>query len=172
MRLHSVLLLLALAGCAKPTDDPKPQAQAPAKPVNPALLEPLLLKDKPAEARTVEEVRAKSQDGDEVVLQGQIPPGAVKSFLNDRAGFVLMMPADIEKNKEELDCAEPGCPTCAKLLDGLGVQVELVDQSGTILKTPVQGFHAIGPMSTITVKGKVERKGKKVLVQATGFFVG
>jgi hypothetical protein len=47
-----------------------------------------------------------------------------------------------------------------------------VDQSGAILKTPVKGFKGIGPDTTITIKGKVDRKGKRVLVQARRFFVG
>jgi hypothetical protein len=51
------------------------------------------------------------------------------------------------------------------------VQVELVDQSGSILPTPVKGFHNIGPLSTITVQGKAERNGKNVLIRATAFYV-
>ena len=51
------------------------------------------------------------------------------------------------------------------------MQVELVDQSGSILPTPVKGFNNIGPLSSITVRGKAERRGNNVLIRATAFFV-
>lgn len=58
------------------------------------------------------------------------------------------------------------------------MSVELVDRSGSTLKTTVQGFRNIGPGSLVTIKGKVivtkggqGRKGKNVRILATGFYV-
>ena len=101
-----LIVPMLLLGCGKVSEYAPPPA--PTRAANASMLEPLLLPEKPAKARTVPDVRDNSKDGDEVVLEGQIPPGAVKAFLNDRAGFVLMAKADIDKNRDELDCAEPG----------------------------------------------------------------
>jgi hypothetical protein len=170
MPLRILLLLapLVLVGCGSTQQSPAPPPRA----ADPSLLEPLLLSEKPAPARGLADVRDTAKDGEEVVLEGQVPPGEGRSFLNDRAGFVLMAKEDIDQNREELECMEPDCPSCAKLLNGKGVQIELVDRSGAVVKSPVKGFRGIGPESTVTVKGTVERKGKKVLVRARSFFVG
>jgi hypothetical protein len=58
------------------------------------------------------------------------------------------------------------------LLRDLGVRVELVDQSGTIVASSVKGFQNLHGGSVITVKGKVERKGKGVVIRASALYVG
>ena len=47
-----------------------------------------------------------------------------------------------------------------------------MDRSGATVKTPLNGYKNLAPGSVITVKGKVERRGKSVRVKATGFSVG
>ena len=100
------LMLISIVGCGVQTS-PK-QAERPSKPADAALLSRLLLKQKPSDARPVDDVREHAQGGEEVVLVGTTPPGQIKGFLADRAAFYLMTKADIEKNKEEFECAEPG----------------------------------------------------------------
>jgi hypothetical protein len=106
MQLLVWLTPLALIGCGVQTS-PK-QAVRPSKPADAAMLSQLLLKEKPQPARTVDDARAHAQSGEEIVLEGTIPPGQIKGFLADRAAFYLMTKADIEKNKEEFECADPG----------------------------------------------------------------
>jgi hypothetical protein len=100
------LPLLAL-GCGSSQRSAAP-ATAPAKPADTALLEPLLLAEKPAQPRSVDDVREHAKDGEELALVGQIPPGEGNVFLRDRAGFVLMAKSDIDKNRGDLECAKPG----------------------------------------------------------------
>lgn len=165
--LCCLLALLAMVGCS----DHATHRAAPAPAGNAALLEPLLLKTKPDKAHSVADIRETAQDGEEVVMVGQVPPGKVKAFLDDRAAFVLLSAEDLAKNKEGFESAPEGCPEHVKMLDDLGVQVELMDQSGAIVRTPAKGLLGIEPLSTIVVKGKAVRQGKKVRIEATGFFV-
>jgi hypothetical protein len=51
------------------------------------------------------------------------------------------------------------------------VRVELVDRSGATVATTVQGFRNVGPLSTLIVKGTLERQGKRLLLRATGLYV-
>src|SRR5262249_14319354 len=106
LRLLFWLIPLALIGCAVQTS-PKPVAR-PSKPADAAMLAQLLLKEKPQSVRTVDDVRGHAQSGEEIVLEGTIPPAQHKGLLADRAAFYLMSKADIEKNKEEFECADPG----------------------------------------------------------------
>ena len=170
MTLRSGVCLLALAeflGCGHNTTPPA----APSPSGNAALLEPLLLKAKPDKPRSVTDIRENAQNDEEVVMVGQVPPGKVKAFLDDRAAFVLLSAEDIARNKDGFENAPEGCPEHIKMLDDLGVQVELVDQTGAIVRTPVKGLHGIEPLGLIVVKGKAVRQGKKVRILATGFFV-
>jgi hypothetical protein len=58
------------------------------------------------------------------------------------------------------------------LLDSKAVSIELVNQSGSPLKTTVKGFQGLQAGSPVTVKGKVVKSGKNVRVVATGVYVG
>jgi hypothetical protein len=55
------------------------------------------------------------------------------------------------------------------------VRVELVDRSGSIVATSVDGFAGLKPGSTITVEGEVKRDGKDgkaIRIVARRFYPG
>jgi hypothetical protein len=181
MRILAILslgVLVALAGCSvKREGMSKAAASASAASAGEnALLEPLLLKEKPSDAKSVGEVKASAQAGDEVVLVGTVPPECVVPFNDSRAVVILMDAKDLANEAviNEFACPEAAtCPACRKVLDTLGVQVELVGAAGKLpIKTTLQGFKGLKPGSTITVKGKLEKDGKTMVVRATGFYVG
>jgi hypothetical protein len=97
--------LLFLTGCSgsKPASNNDEAAEARS---DAALLEPFYLKEKPAEAQSVIGVRTGAKDGDEVVLQGIVPPDNVKPYSDTLAIFKLMAKEDLDdpKVKEEFDC--------------------------------------------------------------------
>jgi hypothetical protein len=92
--------VLVLAGCSRPAPD-----RAPVKAANQALLAPFHLAAKPAATRSVPEVLEKAADGEDVVVDGQIPPKETQPFFSDRAGFYLHAPEDLINLPE---CLEPG----------------------------------------------------------------
>jgi hypothetical protein len=173
-----VLGFVFLAGC---TSKRGGEAEAPSSPARPqgvsnaSLLEPLLLAEKPGNAKSVAEVKATINPGDEVVLIGTVPPDCVVPFSETRAAVILMDAGDLESEavKTEFACPEAAtCPACRKVLDDLGVRVELVGPSGTApLKTTLQGFKGLKAGSTIIVRGKLEKDGKTHVIRATGIYV-
>jgi len=55
------------------------------------------------------------------------------------------------------------------------VRVELVDQSGAIIQTSLEGFNNLKPGSEITVEGEIKRDGKDnklVRIVAKRFYPG
>jgi hypothetical protein len=95
--------LLLLGGCAH-----KPAEQESAHALKPELFRGLLLAQKPDNAMSVIQIRDAAKDGQEVVVEGQIPPEGTGPFNPGLASFVLMAEADLEdpKIKEELACPE------------------------------------------------------------------
>lgn len=175
LMLAACALMLVSLGCSvKQTKEQK--AAATSSFGDAAVLEPLLLPAKPAEAKTIAQIREKANNGDEVTVTGIVPADAMKPFNETRAAFFLMDAADLasEEVQSEMECGGgENCPSCRALVDKLGLRVELVGPTGsTPVRTTVQGFKGIKSGSPITVKGKLEKDGGKLLIRATGFYVG
>ncbi len=96
-------LCILLSGCP----NPRKEESRPTSEANPALLEPLLLKEKPDAPQGVRQIWDKA-DGDEVIVQGQVPPGTTRPFVENHAAFLLMDLEDLKdpKVREELECEE------------------------------------------------------------------
>lgn len=161
------LTLCILAGCG---DTSKPgTAQVAKDPVdtqnvvlNPSLLEPLLLPQPPTNVISVKEAKTK-KDGEKVLVRGKITPDNLKKTNQSWAAFEMLAPEDFDRPevKEEFECDDaPTCPKCRKMLDDLGVRVELVDKDGKVIASTVQGFRGLGGHRLITVEGVVKREGK------------
>ena len=188
MRLNITLLLcfiMATAGChehkgggeAREAEKPKPAAAEAKGQVNLELLKPLRMSAKPGGVISIRDVLNK-KEGEQVVFSGRTPPENVKPYNAAVAAFVLLAPEDMEKPdvKEELACEDAAtCPRCKQILDKYAVRVELVDASGAVLPTTVEGFENLKPGSSITVEGEVKRDGKDkklVRVVARKFYPG
>jgi len=173
-----VLGFFLLAGCTARRGG---EAEGPSGPArsqgvsNASLLEPLLLAEMPGNARSIAEVKATISPGEEVVLIGTVPPDCVVPFSDSRAAVILMDASDLESEavKAEFSCPDAAtCPACRKVLDELGVRVELVGPAGNApIKTTLQGFKGLKAGSTIVVRGKVAKDGKTHVIRATGIYV-
>jgi hypothetical protein len=165
---------LTLAGCSEPNSSAK---QDPVAESGAASLDSAVLAQKPDKPLSVRDA-LKKQDGEKVVVTGQTPPENVKPFNSAVAAFMLMAPEDLEDTdiKEELSCPDAAtCPGCRKLLDQHAVRVEVVDASGVVIATPLEGFRGLKPGSSITVEGEVKRDGKDkklVRIVAKRFYPG
>jgi hypothetical protein len=166
-------LVFLVTGCSSKPDERQVSTRGSVQKHD--LLEPLLLKSKPADVKSVNDIVKTGAPGDEVVVTGQIPPGNIKPFNESRAVFFLMSPQDLaeESVQNEFACEEAAtCPACRKILDDRAVRVELLGANGTApLSTTVEGFRGIGPGSTITVKGKLDRQGKALVLRGNGLMV-
>jgi hypothetical protein len=166
-----------LAGCAD-SRTPSPSAQQDATgDTQSAMLDSLVMPQKPDNAIGVREA-LKRKEGETVVVTGRTPPENVKPFNAGVAAFVLMAPEDLaqEDIKAELECEDAAtCPSCKQLLDQFAVRVELVDGSGAVLPTSAEGFRGLKPGDPITVEGEVKRDGKDnktVRIVARRFYPG
>jgi hypothetical protein len=174
------VMLAAVVGCsqAPPVADTGGKEQpAQAGAGDQAQLDAYVLADKPASPISVRDARAR-KEGEKVVVTGRVPPEKVKPYNAALATFVMLAPEDMDRPevKEEFECDDAAtCPTCKKLLDDLGVQVELVDQSGGPVGASLEGYRGLKPGSVITVEGEVKRYGKDkklVRIVATRFYPG
>jgi hypothetical protein len=98
-------LILALAGCGKERQAAPPKGAADARPGTSDPFAALVLGTKPDKLLTVRQALA-AKEGDIVAVTGRTPPEKVKPFNPGVAAFVLMDPADLEKEniQEEFDC--------------------------------------------------------------------
>ncbi|HEX3152878.1 MAG TPA: hypothetical protein VHR66_32700 [Gemmataceae bacterium] len=169
-----------LVGCndAKTGGDGKPdQSGGNVEKGGTTLLEPLVMKQKPDKVLSVREVLTK-KEGETVIVSGQTPPENVKPFNTAVAAVLLMAPEDLatEDIKDELSCPDAAtCPSCKKVLDAHALRVELVDASGAVIASSLEGFRGLKPGSMITIEGEVKRDGKDkklVRVVAKKFYPG
>jgi hypothetical protein len=167
---------LTLTGCseAPSANAVKPEGVAE---TGAASLDSAVLPQKPDKAISVREALKKT-DGEKVVVTGRALPENVKPFNSAVAAVVLMAPEDLDDTdiKEELSCPDAAtCPGCRKLLDAHAVRVEVVDGTGAVIATSLEGFHGLKPGSSITVEGEVKRDGKDkklVRIVAKRFYPG
>ena len=172
------LAALSLAGC---TDNPpvaeQPNPEPTATAGQPASLDSLVMARKPDRAGSVRDVLGMS-DGDTVLVTGRTPPANVKPFNTAVAAVYLMAPEDLDKPeiKEEFECEDAAtCPSCRKVLDAHAIRVEVVDATGAVIPTSLEGFRGLKPGSTLTIEGEVKRDGKDkklVRVLARKFYPG
>ncbi|HQR08627.1 MAG TPA: hypothetical protein PLN21_17510 [Gemmatales bacterium] len=176
-------LLLVAAGCSEaPKANREPAKQTDTIEVasvgsQEELLKPTMMARKPATVISVTEALQRKA-GETVIVSGKLPPENVKPFNAALATFIMLSPEALarEEIKDELACEDAAtCPSCRKVLDAHGVRVELVDQSGAIIPTTLEGFKDLKPGSIITVEGEIKRDGKEnklVRIVAKRFFPG
>lgn len=160
-RLASILCvgLTILAACGK-GDSAKTSA----------LPDSFLLKQPPAGAKGVLELRANGNSGDDVVITGR-----AKDFVNGRAVFTLTdvsyKPCDEEGPMG--DCKTPWdyCCTDASEIAKATAAVEFHD-GDSVAKTNVRGFHGLDHLKYVVVAGKlVKDAGGNLSVVAKGIYI-
>lgn len=164
-----------VVGCDRDKTTKSPQdGAAPAATASAQLPEGMLLKEAPAGAKPIADIKKSAKAGDEVVLVGRVG-GRVDPISKDRAILTVMDPS-------VTSCKEmPGdtCPTpwdyCCEERDSLvanSATVQVVDAAGKPITVGLEGVAGIKPLSELVVKGKVQQAdGKVLIVNATGVFV-
>ena len=169
-----VVLFLALAvGCAPnsptterpedgketPSDKPDPAARAVGK--------KYVLPAEPTAIKGVIDIRKQAKDGDEVTVIGQVG-GSSKPFTEGRAAFLIV---DKSFPISECECPWDFCETPKKELAAGRLSVKFVEDGKTVA-TGARGMFGIKELSTVVIKGKVQRDDKdNVIVVASGIYV-
>ena len=162
-----VFPLFLLSGCGgNSTATPSSTAQTPSVALDPSLV----LKEEPAGAKNVAEVREKGKDGEELVVAGWIA-GSEEPIINGRAAFTMV----------DLQLPPPECTTkpysyCCMpkeaLLPNL-VMVKFVDGEGKTILKDAHGLLGIKEGDIVVVRGRVacSEEGKVNSIVASALFV-
>jgi len=169
--LSLAVLLAVVAGCGD-TDRGKPVTEGGAKSdpeAAAAVGKMLLLREEPAGAKGVKDVRAGAKTGDEVVVVGRVG-GRSEPFTKGLALFLIVDPS--LKPAMECDCPWDYCETPKKDLEPARATVKFVDADGAPLKVGAREAFGIKELSTVVVKGRAVRdEAGNLVVVANGLFV-
>lgn len=168
------LMLMLLAGCGPndPTiERPGDRQDGSADKADPAALaagKGYVLPTEPAASKGVIDVRKLAKDGDEVVVVGRVG-GSSKPFTEGRAAFLLV---DASFTPGDCECPWDYCETDRKELVAGRLSVKFVGADGKTVVNGARGMFGIKELSTVVVRGKVQRDDKdNVIVVASGIFV-
>jgi hypothetical protein len=144
--LGSALVLL-LVGCGK---DEAPDANASS-----SLPASIWSTDDLAPARQAAEVRKDAKDGEDVVVAGRAKDFNGKLAVFTLADMALVSCADMGDDQ----CKTPWdyCCVAPDLLAAGLVTVELHDEDGRPIRTPIKGFHGLDHLDRLQIAGKVKR---------------
>ena len=135
----------------------------------------LFLKESPAKADNVAELKKTVKAGDEVVMRGQIGGQAKDVFNASRSVFMLADMKMVPCNKLPGDKCETPWDFCCVPLTEKSANVALVqvtDEKGRPVKTTLKGVNGLDHLSVVVVKGKVKSNDAgNLLVNATGIYI-
>ena len=172
INIAHIVIALALASCNRP--DPK------AAPVNTpqadATVTGIILSTPPAGAIDVHSAIGHAMPGDRITLKGKLL-GAEKIFVENRAAFVIGDPGMLTvcSDKPGDTCTTPwdACCDASEIKAAAMATIQIVDNTGAVLRGNLKGVGGLKELSTVVVTGKVAPgSGKNALVvNATGIFV-
>jgi hypothetical protein len=169
-----LMTLIVFSGCGSPAA-PAKQAGNGGKPT-PTLPESFLLKEAPANAKSISAVKKEAKEGDEVIIRGRVGGRKDDTFTHGRAMMYVM---DMGVNSCDMnvgdDCPTPWdycCEEPGTIAQNIAT-IQFVDADGKILKSDVKGSNGLDTLSVVTIKGKVGKRDdpKVLVVTASGIFV-
>jgi hypothetical protein len=131
-----------------------------------------LLEAEPAGAQDVIQARASAATGDDVIVAGRIG-GRIDPWIEGSAAFAIIdrslkACSDIEGD----ECPTPWDYCCESDLDTAAALVQLVDESGNVVKTDARQLLGVKELETVVVRGKAVRdEADNLTIRATSIFV-
>lgn len=132
-----------------------------------------LLASEPATAKGVKDVRADTNDADEVTLVGRIG-GDTSPWINGQAAFLIVDNSLKPCNEKDDDaCPTPWDYCCdADALPTCKAMVKVVDPSGKTVATDARKLLGLKELQTVVVRGKAKRdEAGNLTVLAYGIFI-
>ncbi|WP_411827647.1 hypothetical protein [Luteolibacter sp. AS25] len=135
-----------------------------------------LSEEKPAESTQISELRENAKPGDEVTFTGKVI-GSHNVFMDGRAIMIMGDPTKLTSCDLHPgdNCASPW-DTCCDDPDVIKqniVTVQIVDESGTPLKSSIKGLGNLKELSTATVTGTVteQSNAENMLINAASIYI-
>lgn len=168
-----LILVGLLSGCSPGIEVPEVEAQLPPTSEEVVVGSKFVLRDEPAGAGEVIQVRADATDGDDVVIVGRIG-GSSNPWIDGRAAFSIVdgslkACSDIPGDR----CTKPWdyCCETPKLADATAL-VKVVDENGALVKSDAKALLDVKELSTVVVQGKAQRDDAgNLTILASGVFV-
>ncbi|MGJ8655780.1 MAG: hypothetical protein ACSHX6_04950 [Akkermansiaceae bacterium] len=166
-------LTVSLSSCSEDKKETTESTQ-PKSEVN--ALASYLLKESPADAVDIADLRKSASAGDTVTFTGKAM-GKHSVFMDDRAIMVLgdpkkitscdLLPGDNCKTPWDVCCDD------RDVINATIVTVQIVDDAGKPLSTGIKGLGDIKELTEVIVTGKVAdgSNEKNMVINATGIFV-
>jgi hypothetical protein len=169
MRWTALLFVSALiAGCSRPA------SEGPLAPSSEtaAARSKYLLREEPAGAKGVIELRKAAQNEDEVVVVGRIG-GDVNPWVEGLAAFLIADSSLKPCNEIEGDaCETPWDYCCESDLNDKKATVRLVDEQGETVAIDSRKLLGVKELATVVVRGKALRdEAGNLTILATGVFM-
>lgn len=142
--------------------------------VNPSLPHGFFLASKPANAKSVEDVKASAKIGETVSITGRIG-GAAEPFAADRASFTVVGPGLASCKDDSASACKTPWDYCRHGKDETikhVATIQVVDEQGNPLAMNLRGRGGMAELSTVTVVGKVtQADGNTLVISASGIHV-
>ena len=166
----SLAVSVAAAGCSRAQPAAAPQAGAATAAAGVGAAD-VLLRERPADAQPVGDVRESAEDGVEVTILGRIG-GGQSPWVDGRAAFTIVDP------KLKPCTPDEGCPTpwdyCCSTdqLPANRAMIKVVDSAGGTVEQDARKLLGVKELQTVVVKGKAKRdEAGNLTVLANGVFV-
>ena len=163
--------ILSLTACS---DEKDTSNATPAK--EDSALTALVLKEEPAEAVDIADLRTSAKPGDEVTFAGKVI-GSMNVFMDGRAVMILGDPKKLtscDLNPDD-QCETPWDVCCddPEVIKDSIVTVQAVDDAGKPVKEGFKGLAGMKELSSVVIKGEVAdgSTDANMVVNATGIFV-
>ncbi len=180
MKLKNILITslgivasMALISCS----DKKDQASSdPAKNSEDIDLTKFILKEEPADAVDIFDLRTTATAGNSVTFKGKVI-GANQVFIDGLAVMIMGDPKKLTSCdlRPGDDCKRPWDVCCDLPKDKKSsiLTVQIVDSSGRPVKKGLKGLAGIKELNHLTITGIVDKSSTKdnMLINATGIFV-
>lgn len=135
----------------------------------------LFLKESPATATNVGDLKKSAKEGDEIVLRGQIGGQENDNLNASRATFMVADMKLIPCNKIPGDkCKTPWDFCCVPVNEKAAniAIVRVVDAKGKLLKSSLKGVNGLDNLTIVVVKGKVAKAdATNLIINATGIYI-
>lgn len=160
------LLIVVIAGCAKPTTAPVSSYDG----------SKFMLPSEPDGAQNVIAAKESAKDEQQIVVLGRIG-GNVNPWVEDRAAFFivdssLLACSDDKEDGETCSCQTPWDYCCESDLPAAMTLVKFVEPDGTIVKHDARQIFDLSELQTVVVKGTAQRdEAGNLTILANGMFV-
>ena len=175
LKTAGIIASLSVISCSEKKEETSTATTTTEESTNPEL-EEIILKEEPADAVDIAELRKTATVGDTVVLKGKVM-GANLVFAKGRAMMILGDPNKLTSCdlKPGDNCERPWdvcCDTPKDIKENI-LTVQVLDTAGKTIKSGLKGVAGIKELAHVTVTGVVDKVSteENMVINATGIFV-